>query len=98
MNDITEKRREKRINISCELRFRNLNSDEFYEVECIDLSSSGVSFYSQYMFRLDEEVEVQVIHPPIWFSTTFMIKIVRIEPQENGLFKVGALIEYEEAK
>ncbi len=98
MNDITEKRCEKRINISCELRLRSLDSDEFYEVDCIDLSGNGVSFYSQYLLQIGEEVEVQVIQPPIWFSTTFMIKIVRIDTQENGIFKVGAIIEYEATK
>jgi hypothetical protein len=96
MNDPTEKRHEKRINISCELRFRSLDSDQFYEVECIDLSSSGVSFYSQYSLHIGEEVEVEVIHPPIWFSTKFMIKVVRVEHQDNELFKIGAYIEYEE--
>lgn len=95
MNDIIEKRREKRINVSCELRLRTLDSDEFYEVDCIDLSNSGVSFSSEHDFQIGEQVEVQVLpDTPIWFSTTFRVKVVRSARQEDGFFKIGAIIEY----
>jgi hypothetical protein len=97
MNEIIEKRCEKRINISCELRLRTLDSDKFYEVDCIDLSNSGVSFCNEHNFQLGEKVEVQVLpDTPFWFSTTFMVKVVRSALQEDGLFKIGATIEYED--
>ncbi len=99
MNNIIEKRCAKRVNISCELRFRTLGSEEFHEACCIDLSSSGVLFCSEQSFQIGEKVEVQVIpDPPIRFSTTFMVKVVRIgDCQEDGLFEIGASIEYEDS-
>lgn len=97
MSDLIEKRGAKRVNISCELRFRTLDSDVFYEACCIDLSSSGVLFCSEHEFKEGDKLEVKVIpDPPIRFSTTFIVNVVRIDHQGNGLFKVGATIEYNE--
>lgn len=99
MNNIIEKRHAKRVNISCELRFRTFDSEQFHEACCIDLSSSGVLFCSEHAFQVGEKIEVQVIpDPPIRFSTTFMVKVVRIGGcQHNGLFEIGATIEYEDS-
>ncbi len=99
MNDIIEKRHEKRINISCELRLRTLDSDTFYEVDCIDLSNSGVSFSSEHEFQIGDQIEVEVLpDTPLWFSTKFMVNVVRTAPQEAGFFKIGATIKYEDEK
>jgi hypothetical protein len=99
MNDIIEKRHEKRINISCELRLRTLDSDKFYEVDSIDLSNSGVSFCTEHEFQIGDQIEVEVLpDTPIWFSTKFMVNVVRTAPQEAGIFKIGAIIKYEDKK
>jgi hypothetical protein len=99
MNDIIEKRHEKRINISCELRLRTFGSDKFFEVDCIDLSNSGVSFSSEHEFQIGDQIEVEVLpDSPIWFSTKFMVNVVRTSPQEAGFFKIGAIIKYEDKK
>lgn len=97
MNNIIDKRCAKRVNVSCEFRFRLLGSEEFHDACCIDLSSSGVLFCSEYAFQIGDRVEVQVIPDlPVRFSTTFMVKVVRIveaDHSEEGLFKIGAVIE-----
>jgi hypothetical protein len=91
-----EKRGEARVSLSCALRFRTVNSDKFYEANCVDLSVTGISFCSNHEFQVGEEVEVEVHpDPPIMFSTSFVIVIVRVERQENELFKMGARIDYE---
>ncbi|MEI6708258.1 MAG: PilZ domain-containing protein [Methylococcales bacterium] len=97
MSNIIEQRSAARVNVSCDLRFRSINSNKFYEASCIDLSIIGISFCCDHEFQIGEKVEVE-IHPapPIMFSTSFIIVIVRVERQENGLFNLGASIEYEQ--
>lgn len=93
----TEQRSAARVNISSDLHFRPMNSDKFYEASCIDLSITGISFHSEHEFKVGEQVEVAVYPTPhIKFSTSFTIKIVRVELEKNGFFKMGANIEYEE--
>ena len=97
MNDFIENRHAPRINIGCEVHFKAINSDAIYNASCINLSCTGISFYSEHEFQIDEKIEIHVYpDPPIMFSSLFIATIVRVESQEDNLFKLAARFEFEE--
>ena len=99
MSDIIEKRYGTRINVGSELRFRSLDSEKFYDALCIDLSGGGVLFSSKHEFQVGEKLEVQVLTGSSTLSSAkFMVTVVRTERQENGLFKIGTSIEYDDVE
>jgi hypothetical protein len=58
-----------------------------------------VSFCTEHEFQIGDQIEVEVLpDTPIWFSTKFMVNVVRTAPQEAGIFKIGAIIKYEDKK
>ncbi|NOQ34929.1 MAG: PilZ domain-containing protein [Methylococcaceae bacterium] len=95
MKEINEKRDGMRMNVSCEIHCKPENSTELYRAWCVTLSGSGISFFTEHEFKAGDEVEVN-IEPEneIMKAMNFFIKVVRSNPQNNGLFEVGANIFY----
>lgn len=97
MKEFNEKRDGMRMNVSCEIHCKPENSSKLYRAWCVSLSGSGISFFTEHEFKTGEEVDVRIEpESELMSSMQFDIIIVRVTPQDNGLFEVGASIQHKE--
>lgn len=97
MKDFVEKRDGMRMNVSCEIHCRPEDSDELFRAWCVTLSGTGISFFSEHDFGVDEAVEVNILpETEVMKPMIFSVRIVRSVAQNNGLFEVGARINHKE--
>lgn len=97
MNAIVEKRNSLRVDVDCKLHCKKAGISEIYEVFCVNISCSGISFFCNSDFQIGEEVEIRIIpEPHVIPKSQFFVKIVRCEHQADGSFAIGAAIVFKD--
>lgn len=95
MNNIENRRDTSRINVSCEICCRLVDTEEFHDALCVTLSGSGISFISEQAFEIGAVVEVNIVPKTALLipALKFLIIIARYQTLENGNFDIGARIQ-----
>ena len=94
MTDFTEKRDYLRIQVNCDLHFKQKYSEKIHIGHCTSLSSGGVSFISKQKLFIGEKLEASV-HPQNQMTPTIigLIEVVRVDEEESGDFQIGAIMQ-----
>ena len=91
MNNYEEKRDSMRVNVSCEVYCKLLDTEERHTVLCVTLSGNGISFISEQPFEIGAKMEMDIAQETM--ASHFFITIARCQITENGNFDIGAIIQ-----
>jgi c-di-GMP-binding flagellar brake protein YcgR len=91
MVEFNERREYFRINVDCEIEYQLLNSDKVYKGRCTTLSGAGVSFVSNKLLKLDDELEmtIQSQHPATP-PLRAHVRVVNVRSLEDKSFVISA--------
>lgn len=94
MQNTDEKRHYLRMNLDCDLTYKQVDSDKVYHGHCTSLSGAGLSFISELPFEAGKGLEIHV--PPKNAMTepmTAFVEAVRCTEVENGCYEIAATIK-----
>ncbi|MCK5889430.1 MAG: PilZ domain-containing protein [Methylococcales bacterium] len=94
MPEYDEKRDYIRMDVSCKITYKLIDSDEIKKGLCLSLSGSGVSFISDSPYDIGLAMEVNVLpENPVTPPMTAFIEVVRSSAREGGIFEIAGIIK-----